>query len=108
MCFVSIGNSLPDIFTSMYAASDKKRTDADAAIGSFACANAANVFIGLGLPWTCMTIYEWTYNNQSYFIGALQTGDLTFALVLFMCASIICVAMLMFRRKKLGSELGGP
>ena len=58
MCLISIGTSLPDIFTSIHAARDKRTLEADAAIGSFASANAANVFIGLGLPWTCITVYE--------------------------------------------------
>jgi solute carrier family 8 (sodium/calcium exchanger) len=58
MCFICIGTSLPDTLTSVHAAQNKKSNEADAAIGSFAAANAANVFIGLGLPWTCITIYE--------------------------------------------------
>jgi solute carrier family 8 (sodium/calcium exchanger) len=57
-CLISIGTSLPDMFTSVHAARDKTSLEADAAIGSFASANAANVFIGLGLPWTCITVYE--------------------------------------------------
>jgi len=107
MCLVSIGTSLPDIFTSVAAARSTRSTEADAALGSFAAGNAANVFLGLGIPWTIVTIYEWTVNDGNYYIGRQETGDLTWALVMFMSAAIVCFCVLLIRRYKCNGELGG-
>ena len=57
IAFIAVGTSLPDLFASYHAASDKRFHTADAAIANIFAANASNVFIGLGLPWTIATIY---------------------------------------------------
>jgi solute carrier family 8 (sodium/calcium exchanger) len=57
IALIAVGTSLPDLFASYHAASDKRFTTADAAIANIFAANAANIFIGLGLPWTIATVY---------------------------------------------------
>lgn len=57
IALIAVGTSLPDLFASYHAASDKRFNTADAAIANIFAANAANIFIGLGLPWTIATIY---------------------------------------------------
>jgi len=43
---------------------------ADATLNTIYGANAANIFVGLGLPWTIATIYYWGKTGTSYyFIG---------------------------------------
>jgi hypothetical protein len=78
----------------------------DAAIGSFAASNACNVYLGLGIPWTIMCVYDLIVNDKHFFIGTQETGDITWGLVMLMSASIICFAILLIRRYKFKGELG--
>jgi Ca2+/Na+ antiporter len=89
-CLICIGTSLPDIWTSynssisiaknefrnysgagMSTVSDRHHwfASSDAAIGSFAASNAANVYLGLGIPWTIMCVYDLIVNDKHFFIG---------------------------------------
>lgn len=108
LVLVAIGTSLPDLTTSRRAAESKHTKNADASIATLAGANAASVFLGLGLPWTIATVYHWAKYGESFFVGKLPTADITFALVLFLACSVICFMVLGLRRLIIGGELGGP
>lgn len=105
--FISIGTSLPDIFASYHAAADKRFNTADAAIANIFAANAANVFIGLGLPWTIATIYLYFKDGSTYFMGQMNTMDLAFGIVTFGIASVITFILLGIRYAFTGGLLGG-
>lgn len=108
LVLVAIGTSLPDLTASRRAAESKRTKDADASIATLAGANAASVFIGLGLPWTIATVYHWAQYGESFFVGKLPTADFTFALVCFLACSMICFLVFGLRRLIIGGELGGP
>ena len=55
LTILSIGFSLPELFTTAMAA--KYESTADAAIGHVCLANAVNFFLGIGLPWVLATGY---------------------------------------------------
>jgi solute carrier family 8 (sodium/calcium exchanger) len=57
LIFIAVGTSLPDLFTT-YAAASYGKT-AGPSLSILAASNAANVFIGLGLPWTIASIYQY-------------------------------------------------
>jgi solute carrier family 8 (sodium/calcium exchanger) len=103
---VSIGTSLPDFYASKALALDKNVTYADAAIGNVFGANAANVFIGLGIPWTIASIYYEYFEGEYYSIGFNETADITFCIVMFFILSFI-VFMILFIRTTKESVLGG-
>ena len=107
--FVALGTSLPDTFASMAAAKAEKY--ADSAVGNVTGSNSVNVFLGLGLPWVIGTMYESGttkdvkgYDTDKYFVPA---GSLGFSVALFVICACLCVATLIFRRFKVGGELGG-
>jgi solute carrier family 8 (sodium/calcium exchanger) len=104
---VSIGTSLPDYYASKAIAQDKSITYADAAIGSIFGANAINIFIGLGLPWTISSIYYEGYRDEYYFLGFESGADITFCLVMFFVASFLTFMVLYIRRNHFSGELGG-
>lgn len=108
LVLVAIGTSLPDMNASTRAAESRRTKDADSSIATLAGANAASVFLGLGLPWTIATIYHWAKYGESFFVGKLPTADITFALVLFLACSVIAFMVLGLRRLIIGGELGGP
>jgi len=105
--FVALGTSLPDTFASMTAAKQEKY--ADAAVGNVTGSNSVNVFLGLGLPWVLAVTFESgkygdNANYEGYFVPAAALG---FNVVVFSCLAITCIVFLMFRRWKVGGELGG-
>mmetsp|Transcript_11533 Transcript_11533/g.26779 ORF Transcript_11533/g.26779 Transcript_11533/m.26779 type:complete len:1074 (-) Transcript_11533:87-3308(-) len=123
---VALGTSLPDTFASMSAA--QHDTSADNAIGNVTGSNSVNVFLGLGLPWTVGAFYwtssgrtqEWqehlyrgvTYQDRwgdVYPDGGfiVPAGNLVFSVGVFTGAAVLCITLLMWRRKALGAELGG-
>jgi len=125
--FVALGTSLPDTFASMTAA--KQDPYADASIGNITGSNSVNVFLGLGLPWVIATLYwastnggkptaEWTakysklniYSEAELSMGgfAVPAGSLGFSVAVFCCCATTCFAILNFRRRTVGGELGGP
>jgi solute carrier family 8 (sodium/calcium exchanger) len=107
LTLVAIATSIPDAFTS-YRASANVKTPADVAICNITASNAANIFIGLGLPWTIATVYHWSKTGDSYLIGKYQTAEIAFILALFLLASVIAILILLLRRVATGGELGGP
>lgn len=100
--FVALGTSLPDTFASRQAALESKT--ADAAIGNVTGSNSVNVFLGLGLPWMIATIYNKVKNDKAYDFPA---GSLAFSIILYLCTSMTCFAILLSRRFCSGGELGG-
>jgi solute carrier family 8 (sodium/calcium exchanger) len=122
--FVALGTSLPDTFASMSAATSEPY--ADASIVNITGSNSVNVFLGLGLPWMVAAIY-WAFNgtheegmwrkryndepwyNSDYRVGfAVPAGDLAYSVQVFVCTSLVCLGVLVGRRRFLGHELGGP
>lgn len=102
--FVALGTSLPDTFASKTAAESEKF--ADDAVGNVTGSNSVNVFLGLGLPWVIANIYELSQGTEQgkYYVPA---GSLGFSVVVFIIAALLCIAVLLVRRKVLGGELGG-
>merc|ERR1711998_570256 len=94
---------------------------ADASVGNVTGSNSVNVFLGLGLPWMIGAIYwnsngatsEWleaypelskTYPDGGFIV---KSGDLGFSVIVFSSVACVCLALLAFRRKAYGGELGG-
>jgi len=124
--FVALGTSLPDTFASMSAALHDD--SADNAIGNVTGSNSVNVFLGLGLPWTVGAFY-WSYHGKTqawrkhlyrgetydsrwgpiYSEGGfiVPAGNLVFSVTVFTIAAILCITLLMWRRRTCGAELGG-
>ena len=109
--FVALGTSLPDTFASMAAASQEKH--ADSAVGNVTGSNSVNVFMGLGLPWVIATLWEGAtdsatkgYDSQgsNYYVPAATLG---FSVIVFCFCAVICIIILVVRRKVVGGELGG-
>lgn len=57
MTFVAFGTSLTDAFACRFALLNGKY--ADSAIGDINGTAAVNVYLGLGLPWTLASIYNY-------------------------------------------------
>lgn len=118
--FVALGTSLPDTFASKTAA--QQDPYADASIVNVTGSNSVNVFLGLGLPWSIGAFYwssagatnEWkarypelslTYPDGGFIV---KSGDLGFSVTVFTSVAVICIIVLVIRRKVFGAELGGP
>ena len=99
--FIALGTSIPDTFASKLAATADPY--ADAAIGNVTGSNSVNVFLGLGFPWTLAAIYH-AANGTTYEVPA---GSLAFSVGVFTLCAIICLALLIIKRKFTGAELGG-
>ena len=70
-------------------------------------ANAINVFLGLGLPWTISAIYHWAYNNSIVFLGVEEAITIGWCAFLFFLASCIWVCAIGLRRYCCAHEIGG-
>ena len=99
---VAMGTSLPDTFASRTAAISSQH--ADSAIGNVTGSNSVNVFLGVGLPWVIAAMYWFIQYESSY---AVPAGSLAFSVMMFLCCSILCFAVLVIRRVVVGGELGG-
>jgi len=124
--FVAVGTSLPDTFASKRAATMDEH--ADNSVGNVTGSNCVNVFLGLGLPWMIGALYwssgpnaEWISkyghieNVQKYLAESGDTAvfvvkdpNLSFSVIVFSVCACCCLAVLQFRRKTFGGELGGP
>lgn len=120
LTLVAMGTSLPDLFVSMRAA--VQDSNADNTIGNVTGSNVVNVFFGLGLPWFFASIRwsiggandEWRSRVPAHIVekypgGAfyVDAGDLAFSVLVFSVCACSTIAVLMFRRKFYGAELGG-
>ncbi|KAF5404951.1 sodium/calcium exchanger 1 [Paragonimus heterotremus] len=90
---VAIGTSLPDAFASRTAA--RLDESADNSIGNITGSNSVNVFLGLGLPWLIGAINA-KLNGQHFCVA---TDGVFEATVLFLCTAIICLGLLILRRR---------
>eukprot|EP00929_Paragymnodinium_shiwhaense_P118254 TRINITY_DN90192_c0_g1_i1.p1 TRINITY_DN90192_c0_g1~~TRINITY_DN90192_c0_g1_i1.p1 ORF type:complete len:822 (+),score=227.75 TRINITY_DN90192_c0_g1_i1:178-2643(+) len=122
---VALGTSLPDTFASMTAA--QQDPSADASVGNVTGSNSVNVFLGLGLPWSIGAFY-WTSKGQTQEwlqdYGHLHDGEMALdypdggfvvsagtlgpSVAVFCVCAVLCLAILVSRRKLAGGELGGP
>ena len=129
---VALGTSLPDTFASK--AATMADDTADAAIGNVTGSNCVNVFLGLGLPWMIAAIKwersgmtdEWAsrYGDAAGNAGsdalapnlgkdypnggfAVPAGSLGFSVSVFSTCAVCAFALLYYRRRKFGVELGG-
>lgn len=69
LVLIAIGTNLPDCVANYLSASDKNGVNADAALQMISATNAINIFVGLGLPWTIATIYNWQQSGEDFYIG---------------------------------------
>ncbi|KHJ75036.1 Sodium/calcium exchanger protein [Oesophagostomum dentatum] len=101
---VAMGTSVPDTFASKTAAIQDKW--ADSSIGNVTGSNAVNVFLGIGIAWAIAACVH-AYNGTQFNVNA---GSLAFSVTMFIIGSVVCIAVLQFRRysKKIDGELGGP
>uniref|UniRef100_A0A8R1DGN3 Calx-beta domain-containing protein n=1 Tax=Caenorhabditis japonica TaxID=281687 RepID=A0A8R1DGN3_CAEJA len=104
LTLVAMGTSLPDTFASRTAAVQDQW--ADGSIGNVTGSNAVNVFLGIGIAWAIAACVH-AYRGTKFLVA---TGSLAFSVTMFLIGSIICVALLQYRRfnKKVKGELGGP
>uniref|UniRef100_A0A3B5L2E7 Solute carrier family 8 member 4b n=1 Tax=Xiphophorus couchianus TaxID=32473 RepID=A0A3B5L2E7_9TELE len=102
--FVALGTSVPDTFASKVAAIQDQY--ADASIGNVTGSNAVNVFLGIGVAWTIAAI-AWRSKGKPF---RVDPGNLAFSVTLFTILAVVCVLMLLYRRRPTvaGGELGGP
>ena len=78
---------------------------ADASIGNVTGSNAVNVFLGIGVAWSIAAVYHQARGDWF----RVDPGTLAFSVTLFTVFALVCVAVLMFRRRaSIGGELGGP
>jgi hypothetical protein len=122
--FVALGTSMPDLFASTTAAVGDMT--ADASVVNVTGSNSVNVFLGLGIPWTCASIY-WTFfaerdaawedryptiaNNPDYdgkTVFVAESRNLGFCVMVFAGLCTVAIMLLVIRRVCLGAELGGP
>lgn len=100
MSLVAMGTSLPDTFCSRTAA--LKDSHADAAVGNITGSNAANVFLGLGLPWLISSCYYAVRGDRF----CSDSGALAFSVLVYSGCAVIWLAVLFARRVYAGGELG--
>ncbi|XP_033834793.1 sodium/calcium exchanger 1 [Periophthalmus magnuspinnatus] len=102
--FVALGTSVPDTFASKVAAIQDQY--ADASIGNVTGSNAVNVFLGIGVAWTIAAVY-WKTKGKLF---KVNPGSLAFSVTLFTVMALVCVMVLLYRRRPnvSGGELGGP
>eukprot|EP00933_Yihiella_yeosuensis_P009237 TRINITY_DN115069_c0_g1_i1.p1 TRINITY_DN115069_c0_g1~~TRINITY_DN115069_c0_g1_i1.p1 ORF type:complete len:345 (+),score=63.09 TRINITY_DN115069_c0_g1_i1:26-1036(+) len=120
---VALGTSMPDLFASKTAAVQDPTSDAS--IVNVTGSNSVNVFLGLGIPWTIGSVVwkmrgptdewkarsngvseraEWKNDAALVINGASEFG---FGVTIFVITSFIAIFVLMFRRWRVGGELGG-
>ncbi|KAG7246835.1 hypothetical protein CRUP_024684, partial [Coryphaenoides rupestris] len=78
---------------------------ADASIGNVTGSNAVNVFLGIGVAWSIAAVVHQTRGKRFH----VDPGTLAFSVTLFTVFALVCVAVLLYRRRpQIGGELGGP
>jgi solute carrier family 8 (sodium/calcium exchanger) len=100
MSLVALGTSLPDTFCSRTAA--LKDSHADAAVGNITGSNAANVFLGLGLPWLISSCY-YAARGERF---CSDSGALAFSVMVYSIVAVVWLSVLFLRRVCAGGELG--
>eukprot|EP00238_Polyblepharides_amylifera_P002343 CAMPEP_0196592900 /NCGR_PEP_ID=MMETSP1081-20130531/74141_1 /TAXON_ID=36882 /ORGANISM="Pyramimonas amylifera, Strain CCMP720" /LENGTH=951 /DNA_ID=CAMNT_0041916723 /DNA_START=257 /DNA_END=3112 /DNA_ORIENTATION=- len=103
--FVALGTSLPDTFASRQAAVELPH--ADASIGNVTGSNTVNVLLGLGMPWVIGALYYKVMGKDSDYKYCVPSAALGYSVLVFTCAALVCLSLLMWRRNAVGGELGG-
>lgn len=94
--------------TSYKAVSDGVVEDAAEIFNPILASNAVNVFVGLGLPWTIRTIYDWqNLNGDNLSLGTKQSAKIAWISFTFLILSIAMLLSLGVRRLFCVAELGG-
>jgi solute carrier family 8 (sodium/calcium exchanger) len=96
-----INHCFTDTFASKVAAINDQY--ADSSIGNVTGSNAVNVFLGIGIAWTIAAIYH-AAHGRSFEVPA---GDLALSVTVF-CIEAVVVIVIIFLRRRIGGELGGP
>lgn len=93
------------LFTDTFASKTAAVGDryADSSIGNVTGSNAVNVFLGIGLAWTIASVYHAIKGTEF----EVPPGTLAMSVTVYCIEAVICVAVLVLRRK-IGGELGGP
>jgi solute carrier family 8 (sodium/calcium exchanger) len=107
LILVSVGTSIPDIVTTLKSASNPKSHNCDDVFIPVVAANAANIFIGLGLPWTISSIHREYNGNGAILLGRDGAFDMFFAIVTFLVGSTLAYIIFVIRRGCLHLDLGG-
>jgi len=118
---VAIGTSVPDTTASRLAAISDAY--ADNSVGNITGSNSVNVFLGLGISWTIGAFYwhgksddvEWRQryemevSSETLDAGGfiVPRGALVANVIVFIAGAIFTLALLWYRRRKVGGELGG-
>lgn len=78
---------------------------ADSSVGNVTGSNSVNVFLGLGIAWSLAAIYHESKGGEFN----VAAGSLGFSVMVFCLCALVCIAVLMLRRRpSIGGELGGP
>ncbi|PIN08756.1 Ca2+/Na+ exchanger NCX1 [Handroanthus impetiginosus] len=101
---LAAGTSWPDLVASKIAA--ERQITADSAIANITCSNSVNIYIGIGVPWLIDTLYNFIAYREPLRIE--NAAGLSFSLIMFFITSVGCIVVLVYRRRTLGAELGGP
>ena len=96
--------SLLDTFASKVATINDET--ADSSIGNVTGSNSVNVFLGIGLAWSCAAFYHSANGDQF----RVEPGALGFSVLVFCVEALLCISLMMYRRfnPNIGAELGGP
>lgn len=100
---LATGTSWPDLAASMIAA--YRQSTADSAIANITCSNSVNIFIGIGVPWVINTVYNRVVLRKELRVPSLELG---FILTVYFITFVLCIMVVIARRRILGGELGGP
>ena len=99
--------AIPEINISLSMIEKDNVYDAGDIFNPILASNAVNVFLGLGLPWTISTIYNWANNDSFLLLGADQSVKIAlcaFSFFIFACIAGCCLGL---RRLCCGAEIGG-
>merc|ERR1719440_2573115 len=122
LTFVALGTSMPDLFASLTAAVSDPT--ADASIVNVTGSNSVNVFLGLGVPWVCASLYwnfvaerdaQWEQrypdvaeSHPSGTLFVVKSRNIGFCVMIFCILCVLAIMVIIVRRKYLHNELGGP
>ncbi|XP_044363854.1 magnesium/proton exchanger 1 [Triticum aestivum] len=101
---LAAGTSWPDLVASKIAA--ERQVTADSAIANITCSNSVNIYVGIGVPWSINTVYNFFAYQEPLYID--NAAGLSFSLLVFFATSFGCITVLVLRRIVFGAELGGP
>jgi Ca2+/Na+ antiporter len=107
LILVSIGCAIPEIVTSVSAASDKTRANCDDVFLPVVASNSANIFIGLGLPWTIAAIHRYVNDDGPIYLGKYEAFDVFFVTITFVVGSLLAFLIFGCRRGCLNVDIGG-